>query len=145
MAKGGYKWSIEDPQPLGEHSKAKHAVYREYLRRYLRERIKSLGFDVYRINIVDGFAGGGIYVSGRDRTPYYGSPIILLRTLQEMQVELQARQRKPFLLDYRVHFVDEAPEAISTLQQVLTREGFGGLIEERVFLHNQTLLNCVRK
>jgi three-Cys-motif partner protein len=143
MAKGGYKWSIEDPQPLGEHSKAKHGVYREYLRRYLRERIKSPRFDKFPLNIVDGFAGGGIYVSGRDRAPYYGSPIILLRTLQEMQAELQAQQRKDFLLDYRVHLVDEAPEAIVTLRQVLAREGFGSLIGKRVFLHNRTFQDAL--
>ena len=137
MAKGGYKWSIEDPQPLGEHSKAKHDVYREYLRRYLRERIKSPRFDRFPLNIVDGFAGGGIYVSGRDRVVYHGSPIILLQTLQEMQAELQAQQRKDFLLDYRVHLVDEDPKAIATLRQVLVRQGFGNLVGERVFLHNR--------
>ena len=92
---------------------------------------------------MDGFAGGGIYVSGRDRTPYFGSPVILLRTLQEMQAELQAQQRKDFLLDYRVHLVDEAPEALATLRQVLEREGFGSLVGERVFLHNRTFQDAL--
>jgi len=138
MNKGGYTWSLESPQLLGEHSRAKHEVYREYLRRYLRERIKSPHFERFSINIVDGFAGGGIYVSGRDRSTYYGSPIILLQTLQEMQFELQSQQRKKFTLDYRVHFVDEDPKAIAVLTLVLQKQGFGKLLGNRVFLHNRT-------
>lgn len=143
MAKGGYTWSIDDPGPLGDHSKAKHDVYREYLRRYLRERTKVIGFDRYRINVVDGFAGGGIYVTGRDRRPYYGSPVILIETLREMQDELQARQQKPFLLDYRVHLVDADTAALDTLQKVLSRRGLDGLIGNRVFLHHATFRDAL--
>jgi three-Cys-motif partner protein len=91
--------------------------------------------DRYKINIVDGFAGGGVYRFGPSNTPYHGSPIILLRTLNEMQVELQARQNKPFLLDYTVHLVEPDQGASNCLNAVLRKEGFGPLIGERVFIH----------
>ena len=123
-----YEWSIDNPTTIHEHSKAKHQVYREYVKRYLRERVVRPTFDRYCINIIDGFAGGGIYASGPTRNVYYGSPIILLETLHEMQAELQARQSKPFLLDYNVHFVDVSSEAIATLADVLKARGFGHLI-----------------
>ena len=133
-ARGRYRWGLERrPPPLGEHSKAKHDVYREYLRRYLRELTKGFGIGLFRLNIVDGFCGGGIYTSGRN--PYYGSPIILLEVLHEMQVELQARQTKPILIDYHLHLVDSDPGALEVLTKVLHDRGYGGLIGDRVFLH----------
>lgn len=92
--------------------------------------------DRYKINVVDGFAGGGVYRFGPQNTPYHGSPIILLRTLQEMQVELQARQNKPFLLDYTVHLIEPDEGASDCLKAVLRQEGFSSLIGERVFVHN---------
>jgi three-Cys-motif partner protein len=122
-------------QAEDDHSTAKHEVYRNYLRDYLRERTKKTGMDRYKINVVDGFAGGGVYSFGPGGTPYHGSPIILLRTLQEMQIELQARQNKPFLLDFTVHLIEPDAKANHCLTSVLRQEGFGDLIGERVFVH----------
>lgn len=144
VVKGGhYDWSITNPQMVGEHSKTKHNVYREYLKQYLRERVKSPQFDKIRINIVDGFAGGGIYATGSYKDIYYGSPIILLQTLAEMQIELQAQQRKDFLLDYQLHLVDVSSEAIDTLRKVLKYRGFSELIGTRVFLHLDSFQNAL--
>lgn len=138
-----YDWSASTPPPIGEHSVAKHEVYREYLRAYLRELTKRVGFDGYRINVVDGFSGGGLYTRGATGTPYHGSPLILLSVLQEMQVELQARQEKPFLLDYHLHLVDEDRHAIEALQGLLRAEGHSALIGERVFLHCRTFQDAL--
>lgn len=132
-----YQWRLDRGLPeLGEHSKTKHAVYREYLKRYLRELTKSTAPSRFRINVIDGFAGGGVYAADRGGAPYFGSPVILLETLQEMQAELQARRREPFLLDYRVHLVEQDVGAHEVLRRTLTERGHGSLLGERVFLHN---------
>lgn len=139
MSNWHYKWGVDIAlPPLGEHSKAKHNVYREYLKRYLRELTKSGRISRLQINIVDGFSGGGAYSPEHGPGPYFGSPIILIETLREMQIELQARRREPFLLDYRVHLVDQDRAAHAVLRRTLTEQGFGALIGERVFLHTST-------
>lgn len=135
-SRGQYHWGIDSSPPeISVHSTAKHEVYRSYLKDYLRERTKKPGIDCYKINVVDGFAGGGVYRFGPNDVPYHGSPVILLRALSDMQVELQARQKKPFLLDYTVHLVEPNQSAYQCLNATLRQQGFGALIGERVFLH----------
>jgi three-Cys-motif partner protein len=137
MSNWHYRWDLNvGLPPLGEHSKAKHNVYREYLKRYLREVTKSGVVSRLLINIVDGFSGGGAYIPEQGPGPYFGSPIILLETLLEMQIELQARRREPFLLDYRLHLVDQDQGAHDVLRRTLVDRGFGSLIGDRVFPHS---------
>jgi three-Cys-motif partner protein len=144
MSSGHYEWGLNiGLPPLGEHSKAKHNVYREYLKRYLRELTKSGIVSRLQLNIVDGFSGGGAYMPEQGANPYFGSPIILLETLREMQVELQSRRRQPFLLDYRVHLVDHDQGAHDVLRRTLTERGFASLVGERVFLHTTSFENIL--
>ncbi len=75
---------------LLDHSKAKHGIYREYLKRYVRELTQDIRICHLRLNVVDGFAGGGIYMPERGTEPYYGSPIIFLEVMRDMQAEGQA-------------------------------------------------------
>lgn len=133
-----YHWSFEKPPIIQEHSKVKHAVYRDYLRRYLLEVTKNPARDGIHINIVDGFAGGGVYVTGKEHTRYYGSPILLIDMLHEMQVELQAQRTKTFTLDWKLHLVDRGPSAHAVLRKVFAEKGYSHLIGERVFLHQKT-------
>jgi three-Cys-motif partner protein len=136
MSNWHYEWGLNVALPaLGEHSKAKHNVYREYLRRYLREITKSGVVSRLLINVVDGFSGGGAYIPERGSAPYFGSPVILIETLQEMQIELQHRRREPFLLDWHLHLVDQDKDAHDVLRRTLTARGFSSLFGERVFLH----------
>jgi three-Cys-motif partner protein len=146
MSNWHYEWGLDvGLPPLGEHSKAKHNVYREYLKRYLREVTKSGVISHLRLNIVDGFSGGGVYTPEQGSKLYYGSPIILLETLQEMQIELQARRREPFLLDYRLHLVDQDQGAHDVLRRTLADRGFKSLIGDRVFLHTMCFEDVLPK
>lgn len=139
MGKGRYKWGLElTPPPLGEHSKSKHAVFREYLKRYLRELTKTGRISHFRLNVVDAFCGGGVYTDEKSADPYYGSPVILIETLQDMQVELQSKRTQPFLLDWRVHLVDSDRGAHGVLRKVLADKGLLWLLGDRVFLHHAT-------
>ena len=146
MSNWHYEWGLDiGLLPLGEHSKAKHNVYREYLKRYLRELTKSGVVSRLLINIVDGFSGGGAYTTEHGSGPYFGSPIILLETLREMQEELQGRRREPFLLDYRLHLVDQDRGAHDVLRKVLAERGFEALIGDRVFLHTTSFESILPK
>ena len=139
MIDGHYDWSaLGLPARLLEHSRAKLAVYREYLRRYVREMTKDIRISKLMLNVVDGFCGGGIYRGEQGNNLVYGSPIIFLEVMKEMQAEVQARRTAPFQLDYRLHFVDKSPAALASLRIVLKQRGFDSLIGTRAFLHQTT-------
>lgn len=139
MSGSQYSWSdIGLPARLLEHSRAKLSVYREYLRRYVREMTKDIRISKLTLNLVDGFCGGGIYRAEQGNDLVYGSPIIFLEVMEEMQAEVQSRRTAPFHLDYRLHFVDKSPAALASLRAVLTRRGFDSLVGTRAFLHQNT-------
>ena len=139
MSSGQYDWSkIGLPARLLEHSLAKLAVYRDYLRRYVREMTKDIRISKLTLNVVDGFCGGGIYRAEYGNEFVYGSPVIFLEVMEEMQAEVQARRTASFQLDYRLHFVDKSPSALASLRAVLKRRGFDHLIGSRAFLHHKS-------
>lgn len=128
-----YGWESDAaPPPLHKHSKTKHDVYRQYLSDYLRERLKNVRIDKFRINVIDGFCGGGIFSTGRTGVYEDGSPLIILETLEKLKTEIQATRRKPFELDYHLYFVDKDPEAIALLKTTLKQRGYEHLIGNRI-------------
>ncbi len=146
MSDGQYKWGLNlDPPELGEHSKVKHELYRGYLRRFLFELIKPRGFGQYGIEIFDTFSGGGVYRQPGATDLYYGSPIFLLQVLLEMQQTLQANQRNPFHLNWRLHLVDASEGAHDVLRRTLWKLGFGDYINERVLLHTEKFEDALPK
>lgn len=74
MAKKHYRWS--DGAVLGEHSKSKLKILDAYLSDYLKIRCGIPQQTKFRLAVVDGFCGGGIYDCGT-----YGSPIVFIKTL----------------------------------------------------------------
>ncbi len=75
MVEKRYEWA--DGAKLGEHSKRKHKILREYVFDYLTVRCKLPQRERFRFAIVDGFAGAGRYQYG---TP--GSPLIFIEELK---------------------------------------------------------------
>lgn len=139
MSGSQYSWSENGPHArLLDHSRAKHEVYREYLRRYVRELTKDIRISKLTITVVDGFCGGGVYLPERGSELVYGSPIIFLEVMEEIKLEVQARRIAAFNLNYRLHLVDNSPEAHASLRVALQQKGFSHLIGSRVFLHQRS-------
>ena len=70
---------------LEDHTKAKHDILAAYFTEYLRVRCAMPQQSKFRIVIVDGFSGGGLYEGGA-----YGSPIIFVECLKQACLELNA-------------------------------------------------------
>lgn len=81
MVEKSYDW--EDGAELEEHTKKKHQILREYFREYLITRCKLPQQEKFRLAIVDGFSGGGVYECGS-----YGSPLIFLEVLTTTSIEI---------------------------------------------------------
>lgn len=81
MTEKPYLW--KQGAKLLEHSLRKHKIIREYFADYLRVRCQLPQQTRFRLAVVDGFAGGGLYECG---TP--GSPLIFLEELGRAADEL---------------------------------------------------------
>lgn len=76
-----YDW--EGGAALDEHTKKKHSILRKYFRQYLITRCQLPQQEKFRLAIVDGFSGAGLYKCGS-----YGSPLIFVKTLIDTVKEI---------------------------------------------------------
>jgi three-Cys-motif partner protein len=121
MPRKEYPWSIDDPPPLAPHSLAKHRILRRYVETYVRVLTADPRTDVLRLNLVDGFAGGGIYVDPTTRLSHPGSPAILLDAIRSAEAAANVGRAKQLRVDARFVFIDDDPSAISCLKAVLAK------------------------
>lgn len=114
MAKKQYTWA--EGAQLSEHSRRKLKILREYFYEYLIIRCRLPQQTVFRLAIVDGFAGGGIYDCG---TP--GSPIVFIQELRRASKEVNINRTKQGLgpIDIQCLLImnDTDELAISLLKQ----------------------------
>ncbi len=117
-----FVWPPNGPPPvLEEHSRAKLEV----LRRYLHDYLDTLGAiparDEFKLDLVDGFAGGGTFRDGRGIVS--GTPLIMLEECEAAQERLNQDRTKPLRCDFRMHFVDINPDHTTHLRRVLAERG----------------------
>lgn len=61
MSHKKYDWK-NGPDLIQQHSIAKHRILQTYLAAYFRTLVSSPNQDILKLTLVDGFAGGGMYV-----------------------------------------------------------------------------------
>src|SRR4051794_29036232 len=116
MVKKSYAW--REGAVLDKHSRRKHKILREYLVRYFQTRCQLLHQSLFRVAIVDGFAGGGRYSDGSP-----GSPVIILEAIREgaERINLWRGQQgmQPVLISCDLILNDGDPEAIESLKSAV--------------------------
>jgi three-Cys-motif partner protein len=65
--------SRNTPPSLDPHSKVKHQLVTDYLRRYIAVLMANERMPSLKLTLVDGFAGGGLYTDGANLA--LGSPL----------------------------------------------------------------------
>ena len=114
MVGKNYEW--KDGAELGDHSKKKHAILREYFRQYLITRCKIPQQEKFRLAVIDGFSGSGLYKCGS-----YGSPIIiidvLIKTTHEINVDRVNQGVRPIKIECLLILNDLNESAIKLLGQ----------------------------
>lgn len=114
MAKKDYDWS--GGAKLDEHSKSKHKILREYFRKYLITRCKLPQQERFRLAVIDGFCGAGLYECGS-----YGSPLIFLEVLKDTSNEINIRRAaegmKPIQIECLLIFNDAKKGVIEALKK----------------------------
>ena len=119
MTKKKYDWKVgKTPPRIDPHSLVKHRIVQDYLRTYVSVLTARPELDRFRLTLVDGFAGGGMYTGPKkERRP--GSPWIMLETMAAAEVVAKASRNKEFSLDVEYFFVDEDDSACNHLEFIL--------------------------
>ena len=117
-----FEWHPNDPPPrIEEHSKAKLTVLRSYLRAYFDRLGTNPARDEFRLDLVDGFAGGGIFRDGDSIES--GTPLIMLEESIAAQQRLNRKRNKPLHFNCKFHFVDVNSDHTDHLRRVLADRG----------------------
>ncbi|KKZ11646.1 MAG: hypothetical protein TE42_07335 [Candidatus Synechococcus spongiarum SP3] len=123
-----FKWNpSEQPPQIEPHSKAKLEVLRAYLRQYFnRLAINRLAINRRRkelkLDLVDGFAGGGTFQDGDKILP--GSPLVMLGEAEAARLRLNEGRDKKLEINCRFYFIDKEKSHTDHLQQVLKERGY---------------------
>jgi len=112
----GKKYNWEDGVELEDHTKKKHAILQEYFRQYLITRCKMPQQEKFRLAIVDGFCGAGLYKCGS-----YGSPLIfidvLIKTAEEINLHRINQSFRPIQIECLLILNDLDESAITKVRQ----------------------------
>lgn len=89
-----------------------------------------------KLTLVDGFAGGGSFLDENGVT--YGSPLLLLKTVQDSIIHLNVTRTKTQRnVDANYHFVEINPSSFEYLRHLLKSEGYASQFESNIFLHQK--------
>ena len=118
-----FKWHPDEPPPLiEEHSKAKLTVLRSYLHAYFDRLNVNPHREEFKLDLVDGFAGGGTFRDGDEIVS--GTPLIMLEESKVARGRLNRNRTKPLRLDCKHYFVDKESAHVNHLRRVLNERGF---------------------
>ncbi len=119
-----FKWHPNEPPPrLEEHTRAKLNVLRRYLSAYIDRLNKSPLPDHFKLDLVDGFCGGGTFTD--DAGIVSGSPLIMLEEAKAARARLNEGRTKPLTVDCKFYFVDKEQAHIDHLKGVLAERHHG--------------------
>ena len=118
-----FKWHPDEPPPpIEEHSKAKLTVLRSYLRAYFDRLNVNPNREEFKLDLVDGYTGGGIFHDGSDIVS--GTPLIMLEESKTARDRLNRNRTKPLRFDCKCYFVDVEAAHTDHLRKILTERGF---------------------
>lgn len=136
MAIKHYSWK-SGPDEIQQHSIAKHKILQSYLSAYFQTLVGSgQPRDEFKLTLVDGFAGGGLYYHADTRELVKGSPFILLNAEREAEFEINRTRTKPVRLDISHFFIEANRHAHLHLRKVLEEEGHGFRIGKNIFVRH---------
>ena len=118
-----FEWRPDAPPPSIEtHSKAKLEVLRRYLRAYFDKLTINPRLDEFKLDLIDGFAGGGSFQDGA--VEISGTPLVMLEEAKEAVVRLNKKRKKQLHINCQFYFVDKAKAHTDHLRKVLGERGY---------------------
>ena len=129
-----FRWHPHEPPPsVEEHSKAKLTVLRRYLRAYFDRLNVNPQREEFKLDLIDGFAGGGTFRDGDEILS--GTPLIMLEESAAAMERLNRNRIKPLRFDCKYYFVDVEAAHTHHLRRVLDERGHG-IDDDSIVLRN---------
>lgn len=97
--------------------------------------------DQFRLVLVDGFAGGGMYRDQFTHEDRFGSPLLMLRAMHDAEEAAKQRRTKEFKLDVRYYFIEKQVEAFKHLEKTLHDSAFRSAVAESATLINDSFVH----
>ncbi len=126
-----YKWDISSPPKLDRHSEIKHKMLKEYIISYIEILSASPYSKKLHLNIVDGFCGGGTYISKLSNGLVLGSPLTVLEAIREGEAIVNLKRKEaniktgdPYRVIPKIYFVDSDKSAIDALKYNINEMGY---------------------
>lgn len=118
-----FQWHPEeDPPEIESHSKAKLNVLRSYLRAYFERLNVNPNREEFKLDLVDGFAGGGTFLS--DGETISGSPLLMLEETENARKRINQGRIRPLIFNCKYYFVDINRAHTDHLRKVLKERGY---------------------
>jgi three-Cys-motif partner protein len=135
LAKGKhYDWR-DGPAELDSHSLTKHEVLVGYIIRYIERRtVNSRAMERFRLTLIDGFCGGGLYKLRETGETVLGSPLRILKAVEEAAFLINLDRPKKVELDVQYVFIDKDKHAVDHLSRTLQSKGYGQQIGQTIHL-----------
>ncbi|MDA8562849.1 three-Cys-motif partner protein TcmP [Mariniblastus sp.] len=103
-----YLWDPKEPPPvLGKHSIAKHRILRTYLEKYVSILAAKPVQDSFRVSLVDGFSGGGVYRDPESNDTISGSPLLMVEAMNAAEESGNEWRDKQFKLNADFYFIEK--------------------------------------
>ena len=123
-----FQWHPDERPPRIEpHSKAKLEVLRAYLQEYFDRLAINRRQEELKLDLVDGFAGGGIFQDGDEVLS--GSPLVMLEEAEAARDRLNEGRDKKLEINCRFYFIDKEQSHTDHLRKVLKERDYE--IDER--------------
>ncbi|MCE2439122.1 MAG: three-Cys-motif partner protein TcmP [Candidatus Latescibacteria bacterium] len=118
-----FNWHPDERPPIIDpHSKAKLDVLRNYLRAYFDRLNVNPSREEFKIDLVDGFAGGGTFRN--DEKIVSGTPLIMLEEANAATDRLNENRTKPLRFDYKCYFIEKEATHADHLRKVLSERSY---------------------
>ena len=130
-----FSWHPDEQPPLIEpHSRAKLDVLRSYLRAYFDRLNVNPNREEFKLDLIDGFAGGGTFRDGEDIVP--GTPLVMLEEFQEAINRLNRNRTKALSFDCKFYFVDKEAAHTDHLRKVLKEREYDVVNDDKIVVLN---------
>ena len=120
MMHTSHSWGrTSKPPTIRAHSQEKHKLLDVYLTRYVATLTQNIKIDHLALTVIDGFAGGNIYIDPTTGRESPGSPSIIINAIREAERVANEKRTKKFQIRDDYFFIEQDKEAFQSLELTL--------------------------